>query len=247
MENPYGAPPPQRFPTTRWSMVERAADDGHSRGRDALSELLMAYLPALRGHVMSRWRMHHADAEDILQAFVAEKVIRQRLIARADQRRGRFRSFLLTVLDNFVRERLRASASGLGRALQRPMPLEAVASDHAGATGANTFEVEWARAALGRAIASMRDACRQRPEVWAVFEARTLGPALQGRDPEPYPALVDRLGLASAMRAANTLVTAKRMFERHLRDELGAYARDEDEAEQELRDLIEILSRQRAD
>ncbi len=68
----------------------------------ALGDLLARYLPALRAFLISELRLDAHRAEDLLQGFVAERVVEQNLLARADQRRGRFRTFLLACLRNHV-------------------------------------------------------------------------------------------------------------------------------------------------
>jgi hypothetical protein len=92
---------PGNFPATRWSLVARVGapnQDGH----EALSELLRSYLPALRAHLVYRKRLPPDEAEDLLQEFVAHKVLQKNLLAQADRELGKFRTFLLTALDRFL-------------------------------------------------------------------------------------------------------------------------------------------------
>src|SRR4051795_12436921 len=90
------------FPTTRWSLVGRAAARGTDNGRLALSELLQIYLPALKAHLVGPLRIDEHRADDLLQGFLADKVVEQNMIALADPTRGKFRTFLLTALERFV-------------------------------------------------------------------------------------------------------------------------------------------------
>lgn len=48
-------------------------------------------------------------ADDLLQEFVVSKVLEQGLVARAKADRGKFRTFLLTSLRNFVYDDARAA------------------------------------------------------------------------------------------------------------------------------------------
>ena len=101
------------FPTTRWSLVARAGGrctdattrDARAR-REALGSLLARYLPALRTHLL-RKRVAPDRVDDLLQSFVADKVIGADLLAAADRERGRFRALLVTSLNNFVANQLR--------------------------------------------------------------------------------------------------------------------------------------------
>jgi hypothetical protein len=95
----------------------------------------------------------------------------------------------------------------------------------------------------------MRQECdaAERSEIWGVFQARELGPALNEADPVPYADLVQRYGFLSPSQASNILVTAKRMFVRALRAVVSEYALTDDEIDEELLDLRRILSRGRAE
>ena len=80
-------------------------------------------------------------------------------------------------------------------------------------------------------------------DVWGVFECRLLAPMLDGAEPMPYEALVERFALRSPAQASNVLITGKRMFERALRAVVGEYAADEAEVDEEIAELRQILSR----
>ena len=79
------------FPSTQWSLVDRAAAGDAKARQRALGDLLQRYLPALRAHLVFKKRIDQERAEDLVQGFVTNKVIEQGLIARADPGKGRFR------------------------------------------------------------------------------------------------------------------------------------------------------------
>jgi hypothetical protein len=72
-----------------------------------------------------------------------------------------------------------------------------------------------------------------------------LGPILHGEAPLEYEELVKRFNLQSPTQAANLLITAKRMYARLLKAVVGVYARDKEEIEAEIQELLEILARER--
>src|SRR4051812_20544046 len=89
---------PGGFPTTHWSVVRTAAGNSEGPSHRALGELLTRYLPALKAHLCIGRHLAGDEADDLLQGFVASKVLEQELFAGADSQRGRLRTFLLNVL-----------------------------------------------------------------------------------------------------------------------------------------------------
>jgi RNA polymerase sigma-70 factor (ECF subfamily) len=88
------------FATTEWSVVLAAGDAGRHDARIALARLCETYWYPLYAYVRRRVRTVH-DAQDLTQAFFCHLLEKQSL-ARADRRRGRFRTFLITALTNFL-------------------------------------------------------------------------------------------------------------------------------------------------
>ena len=231
------------FPSTDWRTISRAAGDGTARQR-AVGELLEKYLPALRSYLRGRWRVAADRIDDLMQGFVATQVLEQDLFGRAQERRGRFRDLLVTALDRHVIDQLRRESATV-RSPGQVASLDGLPehAEPAAAAPADSFDVSWARQALDLALVRLRDECQAagRDRVWAVFAARVVGPAMDGAAPEPYEKLLGRFGFESPEQASNLLMTAKRMFLRHLRAVVSEYA-DEDEVEEEIRDLRRILA-----
>ncbi|MEX1017160.1 MAG: hypothetical protein WD534_03045 [Phycisphaeraceae bacterium] len=230
----------QAFPTTRWSLVAKANQ------HEVLDHLLRQYQPALRAYLLYHHRMQPADADDLLQAFITDKIIQKRLIEHADQRRGRFRSFLLTVLNNYRRDASRHARTARRSPANQTVPFDdSLASEAAAGEPATSFEIAWAREVLVQAIAAMQAQCQRenREALWQLFEQRILRPLIDNEPPLDYDTLVENLGYRSPAEAHNALVTAKRMYQRSLRDALAVYATSEWEIENELRELRCIASR----
>ena len=235
---------PRRFPTTSWSLVALAASDGPNAQREALEELLVRYLPAMRAHLVCSKGLAEDAAADLLQDFVTTKVLERDLFAQADRQLGKFRTFLLVSLDRYWLNQLRDRG-----ALKRKADFADALGDHADwlATehgSADAFHTAWARDVLQHSLEHMRTECESsgRADVWGVFECRVLGPALHGTETVGYDTLLARFGFRSPSQASNTLATAKRMFARILRSVVGQYAGSEEEIEEELGDLRKALA-----
>ena len=233
-----------QFPQTRWSLIRRAgALHDNARNDSELEVLLRRYMPALLTYLRQHMDILAADAEDLLQSFVADKVVASNLVGSADQARGRFRTYLLCILRNFVLERQRSDRA----ACRRPASLVPLskAPDIAAreAPPSEQFDIEWARQTIEEATQRMRAECQVlgRPDIWTIFDRRVIRPAFDGDPPAPYEDLVAELKLTSPVQACNLLVTGKRMFSRCLCEVVGEYAETED-LEEEIGDLRTILA-----
>jgi DNA-directed RNA polymerase specialized sigma24 family protein len=232
------------FPTTHWSIVVHAASGTEAQARSALETLCGQYWYPLYAFVRRQGRPHH-EAQDCTQEFLA-RLLAADGIARARPERGRFRTFLLAALRNFLTNewhRARAAKRG-GR--EAPLPLDFDTADAALAreptdprlTPEQAFDRNWALGMIDRATASLRaeyDA-GGRGEVFAA-----LGPLLWADEAEESAPAVARPGLsATAYRTA--LHRLRRRFGEHLRTLVAATVVDGSDVDAELRHLIAAVS-----
>jgi DNA-directed RNA polymerase specialized sigma24 family protein len=236
--------PYQCFSTTIWSLVGRASHGNDEQQKQALDQLVRRYRPALCAHLIHRWNLQGHSAEDLLQQFLLNKIVEREILNKVVPRVGKFRYFLLRSLDRFCvsafrHERTRA------RFTHGAVPIDqAIEEAEEAAEPQNVYDVAWARQLLSSTIESMRNKCQSsgRLDVWDVCQGRLLDPLLHGAAPVPYDELVARHGLVSPGQAANLLVTAKRMFRKALRDLIAEYEPNEAMVDEEVADLLRILS-----
>jgi RNA polymerase sigma-70 factor (ECF subfamily) len=215
--------------------------------REALGELLTRYLPALKTHLVLGKGLSPDRADDLIQEFVASKILERDLIGRADRDLGKFRTFLLTALDRFLVDQIRHDTAKK----RSPADAELLSvGDHhehlrSTETPSDGFDVAWARGVLAEVLQRMRCHCESsgRMDLWGVFQCRLVDPILEGAKPVEYEQLVERFALKSPAHASNVLITAKRMFARTLRSVVAEYCRDDEEMESEIEDLRQILAR----
>src|SRR6266850_2385997 len=95
------------FPSTHWSIVVASVNPSSVEAENALQTLCRAYWYPLYSYVRRRGYAVH-DAQDLTQEFFAQLIEKHRLKhARPD--RGKFRSFLLSSLKNFLNAEWRRS------------------------------------------------------------------------------------------------------------------------------------------
>jgi len=235
------------YPTTIWSEVARAGNPEASEAVAALERLLLRYYRPLQLHLQSKFGAGADQSADWLQEFIQRKVLLGQLLARAAKDRGRFRTFLLNALDNFVTGEKRRETARKRRPEGGFESLDELPCDEPiGPVRAqpDPFTLDWARTLLCEALERMEAECKSKkcPERWGIFKARLLDPLLEGAIAPPYPELVARFGFRSPAEAANVLITGKRMFERLLRQVVAEYAGEGAELEDELRELKRALS-----
>lgn len=88
------------FPTTRWSVVLGVVQTESEAAAAALEELCRIYWYPIYAFVRQRGAGPH-EAEDLTQSFFAF-VLEKESLRSVNQAKGRFRSFLLAVLTNFL-------------------------------------------------------------------------------------------------------------------------------------------------
>lgn len=236
-----GARASATFHSTQWSMVLRA---GHAEDPDApraLESLCERYWQPLYAYVRRRVSDRH-HAQDLTQAFFAQ-ILEKNLVERASPERGRFRSFLLTSLANFLasdRERAGAQKRGSGRRVlsldfdsgESRLSLEPAHS----LTPEKLFERHWALAVLDNVVS------RLSAEFTAAGKERqflVLKDALTGERPD-YPSLAESLGQSEdAVRQA--VHRLRKRYRELLREEVAQTVEDAADVDDELRRLFDSL------
>lgn len=242
----------QEFPATSWGMVVKAGNLEDAQGRAALGQLVKRYEGALTRYLQRHFCLAHpSHAKELCDGFVASILVENEALRGVRPCLGhQFRSFLLHILHNYaVSELRRATAKKRcpSRGLESVEQLVEVEDPALGRAAPHTFDLEWARDLVLQAISQMENECRgtKRPDLWGVFEARIRQPILEGEPETDYATLVRQFGFASPAQAQNALVTAKRKFERILREMIAEYVPEKEAIECELRELLAILAHSR--
>jgi RNA polymerase sigma factor (sigma-70 family) len=151
-----------RFRSTHWSVVLTAAQDHTPAGQAALAELYQTYWYPLYAHVRRRG-YSPADAQDLTQSFFLH-LLEHRGLTHVDPEKGRFRSFLLASLQNFLstshRRECTIKRGGLctfisldAEALECRYELEP--ADDLALTAEQIFDARWALTLLNEAMSSL--------------------------------------------------------------------------------------------
>lgn len=240
------------FAPTHWSVVLAAGESQAEPelARAALAELCQTYWAPLYTFVRSRGHSVH-DAQDLTQSFFAY-LIEHKIYVRADRAKGKFRSFLLASLKNFL-----GHAYDRERTLKRGGAYDFLPLDEARAETAESlfqthhssseptsedqlFERSWAEAVVEAALLRLETEQKAEGKEKVFDKLRTF---LTGSaEPLPtYEELAARLDLAaSTLRSQVARLRAR--FREFLRAEVRRTVETEAEVDEELHELFRVLT-----
>ncbi|MBI5386668.1 MAG: sigma-70 family RNA polymerase sigma factor [Verrucomicrobia bacterium] len=236
---------PAAFVTTRWTQVLSARGDS-PEAHAALSDLCTAYYAPVLAFIRRSSKDEDA-ARDLTQGFFARLLARHGLDT-VEPGRARFRSYLLGAVKNFLAsDHERACADKRGGGLPTvsldsatdtttalPIP------DPAGQASDEFFDREWARAIVSRALDGLAahfaadgkgeefDALKP----WLLGELESLSQADTAR----------RLGLSEgAVKVA--IHRVRKRFRETVKAEIAQTVGDPAQVQEELRYLVDVLSK----
>lgn len=228
------------FHPTRWSLVHRVQSGGEDAA-SALEELCREYWFPLYGWAR-RSGMAPADAEDAVQGFFAD-VIRKQLFQKAEESRGRLRSFLLTVFRRYLADQ-REKAAAAKRGGDQMFSFDALGGEELYLAEAGTastpdafYDRQWALTVLERAMARLAESYVKRGK-GSDFEQ--LRHHLTGDATTDYAADAAALGASEgAVRVA--VHRLRERFGHALREEVSSTNSEGGDLDDELAHLLRAL------
>ena len=233
----------QRFRTTKWSLVLAARTGTTPRSREALAQLCEAYWGPLYAYVR---RQGHGveEARDLTQSYFV-RLLEKKYLKGVTPEAGRFRSFLLASLKNFL-----ANERDWARALKRGGGLQAISLDTDAAersyraelsddlTAEEIYERRWALEVLERVVTRQR---REFETAGTLQQFDGLRACLTGEEPRlPYRELAADLDMSeNAVKVA--VHRLRRRFGVLLREEIAQTLVDHRDVDDEVRYLLSVV------
>jgi DNA-directed RNA polymerase specialized sigma24 family protein len=214
--------------------------------KEALAELCKVYWYPLYGHIR-RYGFSPDDAQDLTQGFFLD-LLEHKALTRVDQQKGRFRSFLLGSLRNFL-----SNEAQRAYCLKRGGQVQFVCLDLDGAedrlvqekpaevlTPEKIFDARWAMALLGEAKNRLRQEYVDKGKA-ATFEAlKDFLDPFTPKNPPSYEVVAKQLDVS--VTALKTLIHRLRKRNTALvREEIIRTVSDPADVEAESRELCEAL------
>jgi RNA polymerase sigma factor (sigma-70 family) len=228
-------------------VVLRAREpESEDSAREALAGFCEAYWPPLYSFLRHRG-FSSADAQDLVQGFFAH-LLEQNTLTRADQQKGRLRTFLLSSLQNFLfneYDRARALKRGGGRqivSIEEHLPeAEAAMLATSHLSDAGCYDLVWSTNIVTRAWQNLQNAFVAEGKAEWLEELR---PFVAGGSitPPNQEEVAARLGVPIAT-LRTWLSRLRQRYREALRTEVASTVSDPADVDEELRHLYQILMR----
>lgn len=231
----------RQFATTQWSIVLKAKEPGQGEGRLALEQLCQSYWQPLYSFVR-RKGYDPQTAADLTQGFFTH-LLEKQILEKSAQHRGRFRSFLLACIQNFIsNEHDRENAIKRGGAVKQLSldvdQAESKFSLHSKEPSPErVFEKEWASSVLQRVHEKLDATLSQRVDLQSALKSFLTS--------EPGEADYDKLTQTFGLTKVAARVAVFRMrekFRKFLRQEVAETLQETDRVDEEISYLLEILT-----
>lgn len=234
---------PSQFAATRWSMVLAAGNrQAGTTARRAMDELASLYWFPLYAYLRRRG-ISPPQAEDLVQGLFT-RLLEKDALASVDSSKGKFRSFLLASLKNFLSnewDKSQAAKRGGGKGT---LSLDALGAEARYAaepmdemTPDRVFEQRWALTVLEQVLTRLRDdyISRNQEKIFSALEH-----VLAGSKGAGYGQIAFELGMTedAVKVAAHRL---RRRYREVLREEISQTVSDPDLVDEEIRQLLASL------
>ena len=243
----------EAFLTTHWSLVENVTSSDDDKNRALIGLLLSKYWKPVYCYLRRKGH-DNEQAKDLTQAFFHEVVLGRSLIQKADQSKGRFRSFMLIALNRYL------ITVRTGQAAQKRIPqnklvpldvldlpeLRQAASE---LTPEDSFNYAWVSALLEQVLGEVEAKCHEDGKTvhWHVFHDRVLHPIMEKTEPPSMKDICRKYAVESEAQASNMMVTVKRRFQTALRNHLRSLVVSEDQVDDELAEIMRFLPKMAQD
>ncbi len=227
------------FPATPWSALLQ--DDGEgSSAHAAWEKLARAYWKPLYVF-LRRKELDHDTAADTIQGFFAHMLNRE-FLRDIERGSGRFRSFLLTSLQNWRTDQHRAATAQKRGGDEPVIPLHEIEEMTCAESGIvdspeEAFDRRWARTLFDNALEKLGERLRDRGREAHFLKLRGL---FTGEGTEPYANIAADLGSTEGA-VQQAALELRREFGDVLRHEVGLTVTDADQVDGEIRYLVGLL------
>ena len=237
----------EAFLTTHWSIIENVSSSDDDKNRALIGLLLDRYWKPVYCYLRRKGH-DNEQAKDLTQGFFHEVVLGRGLIQKADQSKGRFRSFVLIALNRYLITARTAQAAQKRIPKSKLVPLDVVDAPELRQaapelTPEDSFNYAWVSALLEQVLAEVEAKCHEDGKTvhWHVFHDRVLDPIMDRTEQPSMKEICRKYAVESEAKASNMMVTVKRRFQTALRNHLRSLVVSEEQVDEELAEVMRFL------
>jgi RNA polymerase sigma-70 factor (ECF subfamily) len=237
------------FLTTHWSLIEDVQEH-RDKDRALIGLLLERYWKPVYCY-LRRKGYGNEQAKDLTQGFFHEVVLSRCLIDRADQSKGRFRSFLLHALNQYLVDEQRKEAAQKRIPEAKLVPLDVthlpvLPQKVQQLDPEHCFDYAWKADLLERVVSELKQwyLGRGMDMHWHLFRDRLLRPSLEGLETLSLAQLCEQYGIENEAKASNMLGTVKRQFQSILTKQVRQTVLSGEAAEEEMAEMFKFLRKE---
>ena len=236
----------ETFLTTHWSLIE---DIQSSKDKDQalIGLLLNKYWKPVYCY-LRRKGYDNEQAKDLTQGFFHEIVLNRNLVQRADQAKGRFRSFLLHAVNEYLIDEKRKEAAQKRIPRDKLVRLDVAEPPVLPQTiiklgPEECFNYAWKSALLDQTLSEVEAKClAQGMEThWYAFRDRIVLPTLRNIEPPSLKQICARYNIEDETKASNMIITVKRRFQAALKKNVRTTVISESQTDEELRQILKLF------
>jgi DNA-directed RNA polymerase specialized sigma24 family protein len=234
------------FLTTHWSLIEDVKKQP-DQDRALIGLLLERYWKPVYCY-LRRKGYGNEQAKDLTQGFFHEIVLNLNLFGRAEQSKGRFRSFLLYALNQYLmnEKRRETAQKNIPRhkivsldAIEQPiLPQSIIAS-----SPEDSYNYAWVSAMLDQVLSDVKRICYEQgmETHWSIFSERVVQPMLNNAASPPLKDICEKYGIENEKKASNMIITVKRRFQNALKQYIRSTVASESQMADELKEILKFL------
>ena len=238
----------ESFLTTHWSLID-GIKKHHDKDQALIGLLLERYWKPVYCY-LRRKGYRNEEAKDLTQGFFHEIVLGRHMVERTDPSKGRFRSFVLHTLSQFLIDQKRKGSVKTRIPDDKLVPLDiselpVLPQMILERSAEDCFEYTWKSDLIDRTVSEVQAECEKQglQTHWQIFRDKVLVPTLHGKESQSMKTIGARYGIESESRAFNMLLTVKRRFKAALRRNMANTVLSEADIDDEWRDLLNLFGK----
>ena len=234
------------FLTTHWSLIEDSKSDD-DRSRALIGLLLDLYWKPVYFYLRRKGHSNE-EAKDLTQGFFHEIILNRGLIQRADKAKGRFRSFLLHALEQYLIDQRHKTTAKKRIPKDKLVSLNAVEAPvlphtNPDMTAEESYNYGWMSALLDRVLSDIEAKCNEQDMSihWNIFNDRILQPILKQHSSPSLEDICEKYGITDRKKASNMAITVKRCFQAVLQEHVRNTVISDDQTREELQEIMQFF------